>query len=403
LFLQSGELCGRRKKGCLCSWNSSQPKKFNILFSNSGRKDAVEDNSYKKRCLILSEWKGVAMPRKILVPWLLSEAGRKVFLDSGIEVSYLHGPSGEFPTLEELIEGVKKSDVLIARANLSVTRQVMRANPGLLGVANHGVGFNNIDLSAATELGIPVTNTPEVLTDSTADLTWALLMATARKIPQAHTFTTSGQWKGPIGDSFMGLDVGPGGSKKPKVLGIIGFGRIGKAVMQRSQGFKMKILAYDPFMKERINKTRGVEYRKLLDVLRGSDFITMHCPLTDETYHLIGEKEFNQMKPTAIFINTSRGPVVDEEALVQALRMGKIAGAGLDVYENEPILTPGLCGLENVVLLPHIGSMTKDTRDQMAILAVRNAIAMAKGKKPQNIVNPEVFKSTEYLRKLRTY
>jgi lactate dehydrogenase-like 2-hydroxyacid dehydrogenase len=263
------------------------------------------------------------------------------------------------------------------------------------------VGYDNIDVATATKLGIPVTNTPGVLTETTADLAWALLMATARKIPQARDFVLSGQWKGPGGKVFMGQDIGPGGSNKPKTLGIIGFGRIGQAVMRRSRGFKMKVVAYDPLMKETIGKTRGVEYRDLAQLLKESDFVTLHCPLTTATHHLIGKRELDLMKPTAILINTSRGPVVDEKALVTALKKGRIAGTGLDVYEKEPKLTPGLLNLENVVLLPHIGSATQDTREQMAVVAARNAITMVRGKKPKNIVNPEVFESPIYLRKLR--
>jgi phosphoglycerate dehydrogenase-like enzyme len=170
--------------------------------------------------------------------------------------------------------------------------------------------------------------------------------------------------------------------------------------MRRSRGFKMKVIAYDPPMKKEIEKKRGVEYRELHDLLRESDFITLHCPSTKETNHLIGQRELDLMKPTAILINTSRGPVVDEKALVSALRQGKIAGAGLDVYENEPELTPGLSELENVVLLPHIGSATQDTREQMAVVAAKNAVLMLKGKRPKNIVNPEVFESSVYLQKL---
>jgi glyoxylate reductase len=277
----------------------------------------------------------------------------------------------------------------------------MMVNPNLRGIANYGVGYDNIDVVSATELGIPVTNTPGVLTETTADLAWALLMTTARKIPQAHNYTLSGQWRGPGGKVFMGQDIGPGGSNRPKVLGIIGFGRIGQAVMRRSRGFKMKGVAYDPFMKQVIEQTRGVEYRELDDLLKESDFVTLHCPLTKETHHLIGKGELDLMKPTAILINTSRGPVVDEKALVSALKKGKIAGAGLDVYEKEPKLSPGLSKLENVVLLPHIGSLTKDTREQMAVVAAKNALAMLRGKRPPNMVNPEVFESPEYLRKLR--
>jgi len=341
------------------------------------------------------------MSKRILVPWAMPEIGKEVLKKSKAEVTFLHGPKGELPNLKELMEAAQKADVLIPRGTQAIPRKVMMVNPNLRGIANYGVGYDNIDVVSATELGIPVTNTPGVLTETTADLAWALLMTTARKIPQAHNYTLSGQWRGPGGKVFMGQDIGPGGSNRPKVLGIIGFGRIGQAVMRRSRGFKMKGVAYDPFMKQVIEQTRGVEYRELDDLLKESDFVTLHCPLTKETHHLIGKGELDLMKPTAILINTSRGPVVDEKALVSALKKGKIAGAGLDVYEKEPKLSPGLSKLENVVLLPHIGSLTKDTREQMAVVAAKNAIAMLRGKRPPNIVNPEVFESPEYLQKLR--
>jgi len=171
--------------------------------------------------------------------------------------------------------------------------------------------------------------------------------------------------------------------------------------MRRSRGFKMKIIAYDPPIKEIIQKMKGVEYRELDELLKESDFVTLHSPLTKETHHLIGKRELDLMKPTAVLINTCRGPVVDEKALVLALKKGKIAGVGLDVYEKEPRLSPGLAKLENVVLLPHIGSATLDTRGQMAVVAAKNAITMLRGRKPKNIVNPEVYHSPEYLRRVK--
>ncbi len=343
------------------------------------------------------------MTSKILVPWALPEAGRETLRKSKLGITYLHGPAGELPTLAELIEAVKEADVVLPRGTQPVPREVLVANPALRGVANHGVGYDAIDVGAATELGIPVTNTPEILTETTADLAWGLLIATARKIPQTHIFTVSGRFIGPVGHPFMGMDISPGGSNRPKVLGIIGFGRIGRAVMRRSKGFRMKVIAHDPPLREIIEKTRGVEYRELHELLKESDFVTLHCPLTKETRHLIGQSELELMKPTAILINASRGPVVDEAALVSVLKEKRIFGAGLDVYEREPQLAPGLAELENVVLLPHVGSLTKETRDQMAILAAKNAVAMAKRKKPRNLVNPEVLSRTEYLRKVSSY
>jgi glyoxylate reductase len=340
------------------------------------------------------------MAKRILVPWSMPEIGREVLRKSKTEVTYLHGPQGEIPSVKELAEAIRHADVLISRGTQEVSRKVIGANPDLLGIANYGVGYDSVDVASATEFGVPVTNTPGVLTETTADLAWALLMATARWIPQAHSFTLSGQWK--VGArTFMGLDIGPGGSNRPKVLGIIGFGRIGQAVARRSRGFKMKVIAYDPPFRGMIEKMKGVSYRDLDDLLRESDFISIHTPLTRDTRHLIGKREFGIMKPTAILINTSRGPVVDEKALVSALRQKKIAAAGLDVFEKEPKLTPGLTKLDNAVLLPHIGSATLDTRGQMAVLAIKNALVMLKGKRPPNIVNPQVLDSPEYQRRLR--
>ncbi len=340
------------------------------------------------------------MFNRILVPWAMPQAGKEVLQKSKAEIIYFHGPRGEIPEFKELIKEACHANVLIPRGTQSISKQVMMANADLRGIANYGVGYDNIDVITATRLGIPVTNTPGALTETTADLAWALLMATARRIPQAHNCVITRQWNGPGGKVFMGLDIGPGGSNRPKTLGIIGFGRIGRTVMKRSRGFRMKVLAYDPFLRKTIEKTRGVEYRRLRELLRESDFVSLHCPLTKETFHLIGERELDLMKPTSILINTSRGPVVDEKALVLALKKGRIAGAGLDVYKNEPAVSPGLLELENVVLLPHIGSATKDTRELMAVVAARNALAMLKGVKPPNIVNPQVFKSPKYLRKL---
>jgi glyoxylate reductase len=340
------------------------------------------------------------MASRILVSWALPEAGREILRKSKLRVTYLHGPAAELPTLPELIDAVKEADVVLPRGTQPVPREVLVANPGLRGVANHGVGYDSVDVVSATELGIPVTNTPEILTETTADLAWGLLIATARKIPQTHNFVISGKFTGPVGHPFMGMDISPGGSNRPKVLGIIGFGRIGRAVMRRSKGFRMKVIAYDPPLREMIEKTGGVEYRELPELLKESDFVTLHCPLTKETRHLIGKSELELMKPTAILINASRGPVVDETALVSVLKEKKIFGAGLDVYEREPQLAPGLAELENVVLLPHIGSLTQETRNQMAIVAAKNAVAMAKKKKPRHLVNPEVLTRPEYLRKV---
>ena len=328
------------------------------------------------------------MAKRILVPWNMPEIGREVLRKSKAKVTFLHGPKGEIPSLKELTEAVRHADVLISRGTQPVTRKVLTANPDLRGVANYGVGYDSVDVASATELGIPVTNTPGVLTETTADLAWALLMATARWIPQAHNYTLSGEWKAVGGRTFMGLDIGPGGSNRPKILGIIGFGRIGQAVARRSRGFKMKVIAYDPPLKGIIEKTKGVTYRELDDLLKESDFVSIHCPLTKETHHLIGERELRLMKPTAILINAARGPIVDEKALLAALKQKKIAAAGLDVFEREPKLTPGLTKLDNVVLLPHIGSATNDTRGQMAVVAANEWSGHAPGEKAEKHRQP---------------
>jgi glyoxylate reductase len=339
------------------------------------------------------------MKRRVLVTRPMPQAPQEILRKGGAEIHFLHGPRGELPGARELLEGIRHADVLFARG-VRVTRRLMKANPGLRGIANFGAGYDNIDITSATELGIPVTNTAGPTTEATADLAWALLMATARKIPQAHQYVMSGNWKGMAEPALMGQDVGPGASNRPKVLGIIGFGKIGRAVMRRSNGFKMKVLVYDPFVKAEVEKMKGVKYKELHDLLRESDFITLHCLLTPETHHLIGAREFGLMKPTAILINASRGPVVEERALVSALENRKIAGAGLDVYERQPRLPPGLKRLDNVVLLPHMGVHTADTRDQMAVLTAKNAVAMLNGRRPPNLVNPEVIGSAEYLSRL---
>jgi glyoxylate reductase len=340
------------------------------------------------------------MGKKVLVPWAMPDIGREVLKKGKAEPIYLYGKKGESPGAKEFTDGLRHVDVLLPRTTHAITRKVMEVNPRLRGIANYGVGFNNIDVISATKLGIPVTNTPEVLTETTADLAWTLLMATARRVPQGHEFVKSGKWEKSPNAILWGRDIGPGGSNQPKVLGIIGFGRIGRAVMRRSRGFKMKVVAYDPYLEETIKKTRGVEYRELHDLLKVSDFVTLHCLLNKETHHLIGKEELDLMKSSAILINTSRGPVVDEKALVSALKKGKIAGAGLDVFEREPKLRRGLAKLDNVVLLPHVGSATMDTRGQMAVVAAKNAIAMVKKKRPPNLVNPEVLESPEYQRRV---
>jgi glyoxylate reductase len=336
---------------------------------------------------------------KVFVTRLIPEAGLSL-LQKEAEVDVWPGPGDETPLKDEIIQGVRKADVLLSLLTEEIDRAIMEANPKLLGIANHAVGYNNIDVEVATQLGLPVTNTPGVLTDTTADLTWTLIMSVARNIVQGHQYMKEGRFKiwGP--KLLLGMDVSPGGSGKPKTLGIIGFGRIGQAVFKRSKGFDMRVLAYDPFQKETIEKTQGIEYQELPDLLRESDFITLHPSLSENTHHLIGEKELSLMKPTAYLINTSRGPVIDEKALVKALQEKRIGGAGLDVYENEPKLAPGLMECENIVLLPHLGSASRETRDKMAIMAATNALYLLKKEKAPNTVNPEVYDADAYRRRI---
>jgi glyoxylate reductase len=261
------------------------------------------------------------------------------------------------------------------------------STPRLKMVANMAVGYNNIDLETATRLGIAVSNTPGVLSDTTADFAFALLMATARRIPEAERFLRAGNYHGWGPLLFCGQDV------HDATLGLIGAGRIGKLVAQRASGFNMKVLYYDV---QRMSPEEEAEYHltylPLEEVLQQSDFISIHTPYLPSTHHLIGEREFTIMKPNAILINTARGPIVDEKALVKALQEGKIAAAGLDVFENEPAVEPELLKMENVVLVPHIASASLKTRTLMATMASDNIVAYHNGQRPPNILNPEVLK-----------
>ena len=258
--------------------------------------------------------------------------------------------------------------------------------PRLKMVANMAVGFNNIDVETATRLGIAVSNTPGVLSDTTADLAFALLMATARRIPEAERFLRAGKYKGWGPLLFCGAEV------HGSTLGLVGAGRIGKIVAKRASGFDMKVLYYDVYrMSPQEEAQYNVTYMPMEDVLQQSDFISVHTPYMPSTHHLIGERELKMMKPTAILINTARGPIVDEQALVKALQAGTIAGAGLDVYENEPAVEPELMTMENVVILPHIASASLKTRTLMATMASDNIVAHYHGERPPNIVNPEVL------------
>jgi lactate dehydrogenase-like 2-hydroxyacid dehydrogenase len=255
-------------------------------------------------------------------------------------------------------------------------------------VSNIAVGYNNIDVEACTRHKVMVTNTPGVLDDTTADLTWALLLATARRVVEADQYLRSLQWRGWKLMEFLGYDV------HHKILGICGLGRIGQRVARRARGFDMQILYTDTVRASSVvEKELGVQFVDKKTLLTESDFLTLHIPLEPKTTHYISVAELNLMKSTTILINASRGPVVDEKALVQALKEGKIAGAGLDVYEREPEVEPALLGMKNVVLAPHIASASHETRLRMAMMAAENLIAGLTGKQPPNLVNKEVLSS----------
>jgi glyoxylate reductase len=260
------------------------------------------------------------------------------------------------------------------------------ANPPTMMIANMAVGFNNIDVVTATRLGIAVSNTPGVLSDTTADLAFALLMATARRIPEAERYLRAGKYTGWGPLLFCGAEI------HHATLGLVGAGRIGKIVARRASGFEMRVLYYDvqrlsPAEEERCQLT----YCPLDELLQQSDFVSIHTPYMSETHHLIGERAFHLMKPGAILINTARGPIVDEKALVTALHNGQIAGAGLDVFENEPAVEPALLTMEQVVLLPHIASASLKTRTLMATMASENLVAHCHGQQPPNILNPQAL------------
>jgi len=286
----------------------------------------------------------------------------------------------------ELMKRLNGRQGLVCLITDAIDATVLESSPDLKVVSNVAVGFNNIDVATATRRGVVVTNTPDVLTETTADFAWTLLMATARRLVEADRYVRDGkftQWE------YMVL---LGGDIFGKTLGIIGFGRIGRAMARRALGFNMRVLyqdavAADAATERELRATRT----DTATLLRDSDFVSIHTPLLPDTHHLINAQSLRTMKKTAYLVNASRGPVVDEAALVQALTEGWIAGAGLDVFEDEPKVHPGLVGLPNAVLAPHIASASSDTRIKMALLAVDNCLAVLEGQAPPTPVNPEVL------------
>ena len=289
-------------------------------------------------------------------------------------------PLDALPTLSTLREGLCQTDAAIVTLGDRIEAETIHAATRLKILANYAVGYNNIDLAAARARGLIVTNTPDVLTDATADLTWALLLATARRVVEGDALVRSGRWIGWSPTQLMGAEV------SGKTLGIIGMGRIGQAVAQRAVGFRMPIRYHTRQPKADTSFPREWQRRSLQDLLGESDVVTIHVPLTPATHHLIGARELSWMRPTAFLINTARGPIVDEGALVDALKRGIIAGAGLDVYEQEPALHPTLAQLKQVVLLPHLGSATVHTRVQMGLVCLENIHAVLDGRPAPNKV-----------------
>ncbi len=313
---------------------------------------------------------------KVLVTREIPAAGLRPL--EGFDVTVL---SERPPERGELLEAVRGASGILATLTEKVDAELMdAAGEDVKVVANMAVGYDNVDLEAARERGVIVTNTPDVLDETTADTAFLLLLAAARRLGEGERIVRAGKWEAWGPKMLTGPDVGG------KTLGIVGFGRIGQAVARRASGFGMEVVYATRSRKEDAENELGARYAELDELLQTSDFISLHVPLTEETTHLIGAGELEKMKPKSVLVNTSRGPVVDEEALADALAGGRIFAAGLDVYEEEPEVHPKLLELENVVLAPHIGSASIETRDRMATLAAENVSAVLRGEEPKTPV-----------------
>ena len=320
---------------------------------------------------------------QIFVTRKIPRAGLEL-LEKKCNVEVFSGERGIPPDL--LKSKINNIDGLLCLLSDTIDREIIDSAPNLKVISNYAVGYNNIDVNYATSKGIVVTNTPGVLTDATADLSWALLMAVTRRIVEGDQMMCASQFYGWGPMLLMGQDL------KEKTLGIVGAGRIGTAVAERSRGWNMRILYYSRTTNLHMENKLSARKVTLKELISESDFVSLHVPLIPETRHIIDETALRRMKSSAYLINTSRGPVVDEKALVRALKEGWISGAALDVYEKEPLLEPGLAELKNVVLAPHIGSATIETRNEMARIAAKNMLAVLDGESPQFPVNPEVLK-----------
>ena len=321
---------------------------------------------------------------KVLATRPLFPAAQEI-LNSSCEVDYWTEP--ERISKEELFRRVKDKAGLVCLLTEKVNLELLSAAPELRIAANVAVGFDNIDVAACTKHGVVATNTPGVLDETTADFAWTLMMAVARRLVEGDALARSGKWKGWDLDQLVGADVWG------KTLGIVGFGRIGRAMARRAIGFQMKVIYADAVRAPgAVEKELHAVRREMNSLLAEADFVSVHVPLLPETQGLFDAANFSRMKPAAYLINTSRGAVVDEAALVHALETGKIAGAALDVFENEPVIHPGL-NRPNVVLAPHIASASIETRTKMACMAAENVVALFKGQRPPNMLNPEALKA----------
>ncbi len=295
-------------------------------------------------------------------------------------------PEDRVLTAAEVIAGLRGRDALLCNITDPIGAEIMDGAPGLKVIANFGVGFNNIDVAAATTRRIPVTNTPGVLTEATADIAFALLLAAARRLGEGERLVRSRQWTGWTPMQMLGADV------TGATLGLLGFGRIGQAMAKRARAFDLKVVYWNRTRLSASEEEKlGVNYLPFDEVVATADFLSLHVAYNKDTHHLLGERQFAAMKPTAIVINTARGPVIDEKALVRALASRRIGGAGLDVFEKEPALEPELYALENAVIVPHLGSATIGTRTKMGMLAAQNLLAACSGQRPPHCVNPQVY------------
>jgi glyoxylate reductase len=317
---------------------------------------------------------------KVFITYKIPDEGLKLLNDFNLDINY--GPG--FLTRSELIRKFEDADAAVTMLSDRIDREVFENAKKLKIIANYAVGYNNIDIETAKSRGIFVTNTPGILTEATADLTFALLLSLSRRIVEADSFVREGKFDGWKPELFLGTQV------HGKTIGIVGMGRIGQAVAKRACGFSMKVLYHNRRRLDKdIEKKFDAHYVDLADLMKNSDFISIHTPLTNETRHMINKEMLDLMKPASYILNMARGPIIDEKYLVGLLVNNKIAGAGFDVYENEPEVPTELMKLKNVVLLPHIGTASKETRSAMAVMACKNILEVLSGKLPDNLV-PEL-------------